>query len=107
VNRLEDGSVNVVESAIESYRYTMKNCGGGVVVVVVANNNPYECMFILTRCACTVLVRPLVGTLGCCWAAPTVKRMMVMDNAFVVSFSCLFQCKQVQRFTPLDRSCKD
>jgi hypothetical protein len=25
----------------------------------------YECMWIVTRCACTVPVRPLVGTLGC------------------------------------------
>jgi hypothetical protein len=30
----------------------------------------YECMWILTRCACTLQVRPLVGTLGCCGRAP-------------------------------------
>jgi hypothetical protein len=27
----------------------------------------YERMWILTRCACTLQVRPPVSTLGCCW----------------------------------------
>jgi hypothetical protein len=30
-----------------------------------------------------------------------------MDNAFVLSISCLLQCKKAQRFVPLDRACKD
>jgi hypothetical protein len=33
--------------------------------------------------------------------------MMAMDSVLVMAFSCLFQRKQVQRFAPLDRACKD
>ena len=34
---------------------------------VTINIHSYECMWILTRCACTLQVRPPVSTLGCCW----------------------------------------
>jgi hypothetical protein len=43
----------------------------------------YQCMWIVTRCLCTVPVRLLVGTLGCCWLRQQFQ--LTMQRALVVA----------------------